>query len=303
MNIDFNALVVLNSVIECRSVTRAAQQLSTSPSSVTYSINKLRKLTNNPIVNRTKDGVEPTTLALILNERYKKAIALIRSGLMSGDSPPESDYSHKITISTFSFLELWLSLTLLKGNTFRENTEFNFAIHSSNAELRLSRLRNRETDIDIGSPLPNDSSIVSYKLFNSGYKAMVRDSHPSIKDTLSLEQWNLGQHVNLGDLQNNLGQLFGNYSELIELKNRNFIIETQSTLNMVALCAFTDCIMLVPAYFEDILCNALPVKMFDLPFETNIESTVYLHYHLTAIANSTLMKNIQAIKILSGNYQ
>ncbi|MBF7993692.1 LysR family transcriptional regulator [Rahnella laticis] len=299
MKIDFNSLVVLNAVLECKSVTIAARQLSTSPSSVTYAINKLRKITVNPIFTRSKTGVKPTTLAIELNERYKKAVSLICDGLDSGDSRPGSEMAKTITISTYTFLELWLSLAAFRKGSVGENQVLNFASHPITSEERLAKLRNREVDIDIGAQLPNDSSVISVKLYNSNYKVMVSNKHSSIKNELTQQDWMENNHITWSRVKEETFTLTGDSISMDEFKNRKVGVMSYSSLNMLVLCAESDYLMLIPEYFDEFVCNTLPVKTFDIPFETNMESTLYLHYHIAATSDTAVEKCIQMLRELS----
>lgn len=299
MKIDFNSLVVLNAVLECKSVTIAAKQLSTSPSSVTYAINKLRKITVNPIFTRSKTGVKPTTLAIELNERYKKALALICDGLGLENEPHESKFNKTITVSTYTFLELWLSLSAFKSGSVLENTALSFTTHPISNDERLARLRNREVDIDIGAQLPNDSSIISFRLYNSRYKAMASRNHSTIQDKLTLEDWANNMHVTWSRVKDDTFTLLGDSAAIDELINRKVGVMSYSALNMLVLCAESDYLMLVPEYFENFASQILPVKTFELPFETNMESTLFLHYHITAAIDPVIERCIQTLKEMS----
>lgn len=57
----------------------------------------------------------PTTLALDLNARYVKAISLINDGLSVLPDESQEGFSKDIKMSTYTLIELWLSLTLLKA--------------------------------------------------------------------------------------------------------------------------------------------------------------------------------------------
>lgn len=298
MKIDFNSLIVLNAVLECKSVTVAARQLSTSPSSVTYAINKLRKLTVNPIFTRSKTGVKPTTLAIELNERYKKAVSLICDGLEENAQKGEYAGTKTITISTYTFLELWLSLSAFKNSAVLDNTVLSFTSHPTSNDERLAKLRNREVDIDIGAQLPNDSSIVSVKLYSSLYKVMVSKTHSSIKNELTVQDWNDNEHILWSRVRDETFTLMGDSAAIEELKDRKVGMTSYSSLNMLVLCAQSDYLMLVPEYFDDFVCQTLPVKTFDIPFETNMESTIFLHYHITAAADTVVEKCIQMLKTM-----
>lgn len=279
---DLNSLLILNAVIECRSVTAAAKKMAMSPSSVTYAINKIRKTTANPIFTRSKNGITPTTLALELNQRYVKAIALINDGLDYSANAEDPDVYRNITISTYTFFELWFSYYIHQQDNILDGLCLNYVLHPRSNDKRIAKLRNHEVDLDIGGLLPNDASIISHKLFSSGFKAMVSTQHATIKDTLTLDDWNNCKHVEWLQMPDESLVQDGDANQVEELEDRNYSIKSFNTLNSMMICSLTDCIMLVPEYVEDFLTAVLPVKMFDIPFETTKSSTVYVHFHRSA---------------------
>lgn len=296
---DFNSLLILNSVIECRSVTAAAKKMAMSPSSVTYAINKIRKITENPIFTRSKNGIVPTTLALELNQRYIKAISLINGGLDLSDKFKESDVGRTITISTYTFMELWMSYSASQQSSVMDGMSFNFVNRPGSNDARIAKLRNHEVDLDIGGLLPNDTSIISKKLFSSRFKALVSANHPTIKGALTLEDWNNNRHVEWVLAPDETLYQSGDANIVKELVEREVEISSASALNSLLISALSDYIMLVPEYLEKFFTQVLPVKFFDLPFETTMTSTVFAHYHRTARRKDTINKCLEALSDIS----
>lgn len=279
---DLNSLLILNAVIECRSVTAAAKKMVISPSSVTYAINKIRRMTSNPIFTRSKNGITPTTLALELNERYVKAISLINDGLDLSTSTEQPEIYRNITVSTYTFFELWLSCYVNNNENFPDTLCLNFVKHIVSKEMRISKIRNHEVDFDIGGLLPNDASIISHKLCSSRFKLMVRNDHPTIRDQFTLDDWNNSKHVKWMQMPDEALVNDGNAGMIEELQNRNVSLKSASTLNLLLICTLSDYVMLVPEYMEEFMCKTFPVRFFELPFETTMTSSLYVHFHRSA---------------------
>jgi DNA-binding transcriptional LysR family regulator len=292
---DLNSLLILNAVIECRSVTAAAQKMSMSPSSITYAINKIRKVTANPIFTRSKNGITPTTLALELNQRYLKAMALIYDGLDTSTKNNTSDISRNITISTYTFLEFWFSWFSDSHNNFMHNIALNFVIHPVLNETRIAKIRNHEVDIDIGGLLPNDISIVSHRLFSSRYKVMVSNHHSTIQNHLTLDDWSNNKHIQWVQFHDETLSHMGDAPLVDEMNQRQIEISSATSLNTFLLCSMSDYLMLVPAYLEDFLTKTLQVRLFELPFETTMTSTVFAHYHRSARKKDVLSRCLEAL--------
>lgn len=296
MKIDFNSLMILNAVVESGSVSVAAQRLAVSPSSVTYAINKLRKTTGNPLFTRTRTGVKPTTLAHELNQRYKKSVHLINEGLNSENQEGLSEAGKSITLSTYTFVEIWITLLLMSDKSNISQHLLNFLAHSETNEMRLMKLRNREVDVDLGAQLPNDPSIVSYRLFSSPLMAMVSKYHPTIKGTMNVQDWLENDHVSWNRIKTETSLMMGDAQIIDQMKDRRIHIRSDSSLNMMMLCANSGYIMLIPAYFSDFLENFLPVNCFNLPFENSMESSMYVHVHASSMKNRAVVSLLNTLR-------
>ncbi|MBU9843558.1 LysR family transcriptional regulator [Rahnella ecdela] len=296
---DLNSLLILNAVIECQSVTAAAKKMALSPSSVTYAINKIRKVTLNPIFTRSKNGITPTTLALELDQRYIKAISLITDGLDLSVSSENPDVCRNITVSTYNFFELWFSQFVYQENKLLDGMCLNFVNHPVSNEKRIVKIRNHEVDLDIGGLLPNDPSIISHKLCSSKFKALVSINHPTIKDTLTLDDWNMSKHVKWAQISDETLVQEGDANQVEALLRRSVEIKSENSLNSLMICTMSDYITLVPEYLETFLLESLPVKIFDLPFETTMTSTIYAHHHRSEKRNEFISLCLEALAFMA----
>lgn len=279
---DLNSLLILNAVIECRSVTAAAKKMAMSPSSVTYAVNKIRKTTSNPIFTRSKNGITPTTLALELNQRYIRAISLITDGLNFSSLSVNADIYRNITVSTYTFFELWFSHFAYQNQNLMDGLCLNFVNLPISNENRIVKIRNHQVDLDIGGLLPNDTSIISQRLFSSKFKALVSANHPTIQDRLTLDDWNSNKHIKWAQIPEETLIQEGDANQIEEIHSRSIGICSENSLNSLMICAMSDYIMLVPEYLENFLVSSLPLKVYDLPFETTMTSTIYAHFHRSA---------------------
>jgi DNA-binding transcriptional LysR family regulator len=83
-SIDLNLLVYLDVLLLKRNVTRAAESLGISQPAMSNGLQRLRKLFNDPLLVRTRDGMTPT-------ERAERLQPLIREIVASVEKAVESD--------------------------------------------------------------------------------------------------------------------------------------------------------------------------------------------------------------------
>src|SRR5262245_21240336 len=79
--IDLNLLVVLETLLEERSVAGAARQLRMTPSAVSHCLRRLRETLNDDLLRRTSHGLIPTRRALDLAGPIRTAMQEIRAAL------------------------------------------------------------------------------------------------------------------------------------------------------------------------------------------------------------------------------
>ncbi|MGE8153190.1 LysR family transcriptional regulator [Pseudomonas vancouverensis] len=78
-DIDLNLLVIFESLIQERNVTRAAQKLSLGQPAVSAALNRLRRLFNDPLFERIGRQMKPTARAVQAAQVLMPALDSIRS--------------------------------------------------------------------------------------------------------------------------------------------------------------------------------------------------------------------------------
>ncbi|KAB0491102.1 LysR family transcriptional regulator [Pseudomonas vancouverensis] len=78
-DIDLNLLVIFETLIQERNVTRAAQKLSLGQPAVSAALNRLRRLFNDPLFERLGRQMKPTARAIQAAQVLMPALDSIRS--------------------------------------------------------------------------------------------------------------------------------------------------------------------------------------------------------------------------------
>jgi LysR family transcriptional regulator, mexEF-oprN operon transcriptional activator len=77
--LDLNVLLAFTALMRERSVTKAAQRLLLGPSAMSMALKRLRELFDDPLLVRTRNGMEPTPRALALYERVEQALGEVHA--------------------------------------------------------------------------------------------------------------------------------------------------------------------------------------------------------------------------------
>lgn len=86
--LDLNLLIVLEALLEKRSVTKAAKQVGLSQSALSSALGRLRVAFDDPLFVRSTAGMLPTPRALELEPELKLAMASVRRVLTPGAFDP-----------------------------------------------------------------------------------------------------------------------------------------------------------------------------------------------------------------------
>jgi len=83
INFDYNLIKIMNEVIVSGNISKAAENLSLTPSAISLSINKLRRHLGADLFYRTATGLKPTATALDIHDSFVNAITIIEDVLQS----------------------------------------------------------------------------------------------------------------------------------------------------------------------------------------------------------------------------
>ena len=284
---DIKMLRTIHTLCACGSVIQTAKILGVSPGAISYTINKARKITGSALFYRSRTGMAPNSLAEELSQKYQKIAKDI-----DVDNVLSAKDKTVFTVSCYSVLELLLSTTLIA--TTESLPRINFCTSIENDEDRIARIRNKEVDIDIGTRLPVNNSIIQLRFFSSGISAIVRHDHPVIGETFTMSYWTKHQHAiwsrGMHLISDNVGQT-NRFNALFQTRNVAFV--ASSTLNLVMLCAHSDLIILLPTVIAQNLQALLPIKVLDVPPELEMSYECYVHYHHSLSTNPLLGELIQ----------
>lgn len=295
---DYNLVKLLQCLIEFRSVTRTAEELDVAISTVSHGLARLRREFNDRIVINTKEGLVPTTLAIILNSHFSSAADLIDNAIAAGKDSDSAQTS--LTISANPLIQHWLSCQiyqLSRSGDISESFTIKYVDNYYSSEQRISRLRNSEVDIDIGSILDIDRSLVSYHLGSFPLGILLSNSHSRISGDVSKDDWLQEQRL-IWNL-NMQGALFAPGRSFKDIHvNNNAKIQTTNSLNAVTLIANTDYLAIFPFIMQSFLAKQFNVRMSPLPFSNDGLVSFYAYIHKKSDSNELIKKYLKIIENL-----
>lgn len=289
-SLDIKILRAIHLIVTCGSVTKAADLLNVSPGAVTYLVNKARQATGSALFLRTRAGMVPDNIAKELSQRF-----LTITKEFDSDKGGMSLSSRELILCTYSLLEFLISSKIAHMVTRPE--QLHFTPPEMNDNNRLLQLRSKEIDIDIGTRLPSDRSIIQTLLFTGGIKVLMSKNTPPLSEGFTVKEWQKCNHVRWTRRMDFICDDYRHANRFYDLMNqRNISVVSSDSLNMALLCAFSDHVMLMPTIIADMMVSKLPVIALSPPPELEMQFDCYLHYHHSLSNEAKLTEVIETLQ-------
>jgi DNA-binding transcriptional LysR family regulator len=184
--LDLNLLVVLEALLEKRSVTRAAQQVGLSQSALSSALGRLRVSFGDPLFVRSAAGMVPTPRALELEPELRSAMASLRRVIHPGAFDPAAG---KMTfrIATGDYAELLMLPPLLAALARRAPSVGISVVPIASNPIR--RLEDGSSDVVIAPFLEASADVEVDALFDDGFVCAMRKGHPAARNRLTLTRF------------------------------------------------------------------------------------------------------------------
>lgn len=191
---DLNLVRVFIAIYETGSVTAAAERLFLTQPTVSYSLARLREALNDKLFVRTHDGMVPTRCADQTYNRFSSGLAQIEGAVeMTGSFVPEqTERRFSVAMSDIGEL-IFLPPLLERLNLLAPRVELEVV------QMALDDvpdwLASGKVDAAVGN-LPTICDVTrNTHLFDEHYVCLLRKEHPSIRDTLTLDEFVAARHA------------------------------------------------------------------------------------------------------------
>jgi DNA-binding transcriptional LysR family regulator len=191
--VNLNLLVALVSLVDERSVTRAARRSGVSQSAMSSSLAQLRVLFDDPLFNRSSHGIEPTPRALTVAAEVRAGLSSFARALAPASFDPKV-VERRFVIATSDFVELVLVPPLLR-RLAREAPNVALELYPWGLQEVPALLTRGTADLMLGF---YDRVPVGHKhelLFDDVFTCIVRKAHPKVRSKLTLKAWLELPHV------------------------------------------------------------------------------------------------------------
>lgn len=191
--LDLNLLHVLHVLLEERSVSRAAERLHLSQSATSHALARLRRHFNDPLLTRTRNGMQPTTRAEALAPGVARVLAEI-SHLIGPDRFDPASISGLVRIAALTTATMNLIPDLAAQLAHRSP---GLRIDCCQwTEQTFDAIETGKIDIAIGTEWQDQRDWVqSETLMREEYVCVVRKDHPLTTAPVTRESFEAWPHL------------------------------------------------------------------------------------------------------------
>lgn len=266
--IDLNLLVCLHVLLEHNSVSRAAEQLNLSQSAVSKSLNRLRVLFDDPLLERDGYGMAPSP-------RAKELTPLLAKLLWDVEKlTAPTSFDPKESRRTFQFAAVESIYTILFPHFIQEALSMapGLTIDTCHwASDTFERLQRGELDLAITGqdlnpaeqPKTVPKGIMSSMLYQDELCCLVNASHPAIG-----QEWQLDTYLSYRHIVTRFHKNERWYLDIQLAKtelSRDAAIYVPDFNSAAELCSHTDFLLTAPTLFAKHIATLLPLTILPLP--------------------------------------
>ncbi|POF96809.1 LysR family transcriptional regulator [Pseudomonas putida] len=266
-------LQLFDVLYQCRSVTRAAEQLGQSQPTISIWLARLREQLNDPLFVRTPGGMAPTPRADQLIGPCREVLESLRR--LTAWEPQfiaaTAQRRFRLCVSDASHITLLPSI-LNHLRSHAPGIRLEAARIDGNTE---SALESGEADLAIGFVPWLGGGMYQQVLFEQDWVCLSNPQHPRLGNGMSLERYRAEGHVQIS---------FGTGQKLLEAGlaragiERRIMLELPAFLGLGMIIGTTDLLGTLPRHIGQTLADMHGLQVHDCPFEVE-GFTVKQHWH------------------------
>ena len=261
-NVDLNLLVLLDTMMERRSVTRAAEALGLSQPATSAALARLRLVFGDPLFVKVGSAMQPTPRTLKLAAPVRRVIAAIQEDILqpSAFNPSQSD-------KTFNLIAPDIAEVILLPRLLQS-----LCVQAPGVKLRVSSmprlvaaqaLESGQAELALGYfPDLQKAGFFQQRLFKHRYVGIVRKNHPFIGSRLTMKAYLGAPHAVVAPEGREHA-----VERFLKLKNlkRNVVLELSHFMSLSSIIASSDLLATVPDDLANLFVEQGGVRMVELP--------------------------------------
>jgi DNA-binding transcriptional LysR family regulator len=262
--LDLNLLVVLDALLAEKSVSGAARRLNATQPAVSRALGKLRTWFGDPLLTRTRTGMAPTAMGLLLATEVRGVVERIQGFVDRRESfePRSAKRSFRLTMTDFP---QQIVCAPLLAQLARHAPGIDIDVRPWSLEFPTA-LEAGTLDAAISPPISTVPGLRCTELLRDELVLVVRRGHPVTRR----EGFTLDDYCALSHVQSAPNGRAGSViDDMLAARgtSRRVVLRVPSTLALPALVASSDCCATVPRRLAESLGASPALAILPLPFE------------------------------------
>lgn len=192
---DLNLLVIFTSIMEQRSISKAANELGLSPSAVSHALGRLRDMLNDQLFYRTAKGLEPTDRARDILEQVEHGLSHLSSAISAQQQFVPRDSNRVFTMQIANYVSgFFLPSFARRIREEASNITIDILPFSISTESVWDRV---DVQIRLTPGRLKPKAVRSKRLMADDVVVLMRPDHPNASDPMTAELYAKLPHVKL----------------------------------------------------------------------------------------------------------
>jgi DNA-binding transcriptional LysR family regulator len=273
--IDLNLLIILKILLNENNVTKASEKLNLSQSATSHALNRLRKMFNDPLLERSRTGMRPTARAIALQGSLEHILLEIEQLVEEPIFRPEVA-TGTVRIAASDYATTVILPSLLK-QLARESPYIDIECYDWHPDT-LEWLRIGEIDLALGVAHFNDSDnqFRSQKLFPESFASVVRADHPIIQNSITLESYLSWSHALITITGSPIASIKKSHKSHVDRileesgVKRRVMLKLPHFLSAALIIDGTDLILTLPRRIALLFKNISNIAVFEPPLDLGV---------------------------------
>ena len=196
MRYDLNLLPIFVTLIEERSVTRAAERLGMTQPAMSNALARLRVMLRDQLFIRERYGIQPTPVAIELAPAVAEALSRLDEAVLGQQAFDPATAERVLTIAPNGYVEFVL-VPAIVARLQRVAPGIKLRLKPYGNDLVETGVISGTTALVLGRIVEPPDNLVVQHLMDEGLACVVRADHPEVGDAITREQFERLKHVNI----------------------------------------------------------------------------------------------------------
>lgn len=274
---DLNLLIAFDVLMREMNVSRAAEKMFVTQSTMSHILQRLRHQLDDPVLVRTNNGMKPTERALALIEPVKAILQDVERVIQRPERFDPSMSQRRFVIAATDYMEFLLIPPLIERIALSA-PGVDIHVKRTEAHFPAESLENGDLDVVLGfsAVLKAPMQFHVEKLFEDRMVCVVRQDHPMVKEALGLQEYVALSHL----LISRTGARVGIIDEWLAYRGleRRIALTVPHFLSAPLIVSRTDLVLSLPLHLAHRIAEFVPLRILPVPIELPVYDLAMIHH-------------------------